>query len=264
MIAAALDSLRRRRAPGAGRRSVRGDLHGLPGRRRARRFTAALVAGAADPDGRGVVVLAIRGDFYGRCAEHAELSARVSANHVLVGPMRRDELRRAIELPAAARGAAGRAAAGRGAGRRRRGRARRAAAPLHHPARAVGAARGARLRPRATSEAAASAARSRGWPRAPTGASPRPSGAGRGRSCCASPAPRRGGGGFVRRRVPLAELEVERDEDAAGRSRCSPRAGSSPSTRARSRSPTRRSSASGRGCAPGSRRTPRAGASTST
>ena len=63
-------------------------------------FLDALVEGAADPDERLVVVLAIRADFYGRCAEHAELSTLVSANQVLVGPMRRDELRRAIELPA--------------------------------------------------------------------------------------------------------------------------------------------------------------------
>ena len=62
-------------------------------------FFDALVEGAADPDERLVVVLAIRGDFYARCAEHAELSTLVSANQVLVGPMRRDELRRAIELP---------------------------------------------------------------------------------------------------------------------------------------------------------------------
>jgi WD40 repeat protein/DNA-binding SARP family transcriptional activator len=63
-------------------------------------FLDALVEGAAHPDERLVVVLAIRADFYGRCAEHAELSTLVSANQVLVGPMRRDELRRAIELPA--------------------------------------------------------------------------------------------------------------------------------------------------------------------
>ena len=47
-----------------------------------------------------VVVLGIRGDFYGRCAEYPELAEQMSANTVLVGPMRRDELRRAIELPA--------------------------------------------------------------------------------------------------------------------------------------------------------------------
>jgi WD40 repeat protein/DNA-binding SARP family transcriptional activator len=63
-------------------------------------FAAALAALAADADRRAVVVLGIRGDFYGRCAEHAELSERMSANNMLVGPMRREELRRAIELPA--------------------------------------------------------------------------------------------------------------------------------------------------------------------
>jgi WD40 repeat protein len=63
-------------------------------------FLDALVEGVTDPDERLVVVLAIRADFYGRCAEHADLSTLISANQVLVGPMRRDELRRAIELPA--------------------------------------------------------------------------------------------------------------------------------------------------------------------
>ena len=63
-------------------------------------FLDALVEGAADPDQRLVVVLAIRADFYGRCAEHAELATLIGANQVLVGPMRRAELRRAIELPA--------------------------------------------------------------------------------------------------------------------------------------------------------------------
>jgi WD40 repeat protein/DNA-binding SARP family transcriptional activator len=63
-------------------------------------FLDALADGAADPNERLVVVLAIRADFYGRCAEHPDLSTLISANQVLVGPMRRDELRRAIELPA--------------------------------------------------------------------------------------------------------------------------------------------------------------------
>ena len=104
-------------------------------------FFDALVEGAGDPDERLVVVLAIRGDFYGRCAEHAELSTLVSANQLLVGPMRRDELRRAIELPA------------RRAGLRVEprlvsalvgdvaGRARRPAAALRRPGRALAAAR---------------------------------------------------------------------------------------------------------------------------
>jgi WD40 repeat protein/DNA-binding SARP family transcriptional activator len=63
-------------------------------------FVERLVTAAGDPDQRTVAVLAIRADFYGRCAEYEELSALMSANHVLVGPMRREELRRAIELPA--------------------------------------------------------------------------------------------------------------------------------------------------------------------
>ena len=47
-----------------------------------------------------IVLLAIRADFYGRCADYPGLSARISANNVLVGPMTREELPRVIELPA--------------------------------------------------------------------------------------------------------------------------------------------------------------------
>ena len=42
----------------------------------------------------------MRADFYGHCAAHARLARLVGANQVLVGPMRRDELQRAIEEPA--------------------------------------------------------------------------------------------------------------------------------------------------------------------
>jgi WD40 repeat protein/DNA-binding SARP family transcriptional activator len=63
-------------------------------------FADELVTAAEDPDRRVVVVVAIRGDFYGRCAEYPALASEMSANTVLVGPMRREELRRAIELPA--------------------------------------------------------------------------------------------------------------------------------------------------------------------
>ena len=108
------------------------------------------------------------------------------------------------------------------------------------------------------------AARSRAWPRTPTSASARPSGSGRGRCCCASPATTKQAEAFVRRRVPLDELELERDPDAARALAVLTEAACSPSTRARSRSPTRRCFASGRGCAAGSRPTPRAGAFTST
>ncbi|MGZ8648658.1 MAG: nSTAND1 domain-containing NTPase, partial [Solirubrobacteraceae bacterium] len=63
-------------------------------------FFATLVRAAGDRDGRGVVVLAVRADFYGRCAANPELSRLLGANHVLVGPLSRDELRRAIVRPA--------------------------------------------------------------------------------------------------------------------------------------------------------------------
>jgi WD40 repeat protein/DNA-binding SARP family transcriptional activator len=63
-------------------------------------FIAELARAARDRHGRTVVVLAVRADHYGRCAAYPELSSLLAANHVLVGLMRRDELRRAIELPA--------------------------------------------------------------------------------------------------------------------------------------------------------------------
>ena len=63
-------------------------------RRRARARPPATATTAA------IVVLALRADYYGRCAAYPELSSLLAANHVLVGPMRRDELRRAIERPA--------------------------------------------------------------------------------------------------------------------------------------------------------------------
>ena len=63
-------------------------------------FVDELVAAARDVQRRALVLVAVRADFYGRCAVYPELSRLLGANHVLVGPMRRDELRRAIELPA--------------------------------------------------------------------------------------------------------------------------------------------------------------------
>jgi WD40 repeat protein/DNA-binding SARP family transcriptional activator len=48
----------------------------------------------------GAIVLALRADQYGRCAGYPKLSRLLAANHVLVPPMTRDEIRRAIECPA--------------------------------------------------------------------------------------------------------------------------------------------------------------------
>jgi len=63
-------------------------------------FVDGLIADVRDPRRRTRVLVASRADFYGRCAAYPELARMLGANHVLVGPMRREELRRAIELPA--------------------------------------------------------------------------------------------------------------------------------------------------------------------
>ena len=47
-----------------------------------------------------VVVVAIRADQYGRCADYPDLSELLAANQVLVGAMGRDDLLRAVEYPA--------------------------------------------------------------------------------------------------------------------------------------------------------------------
>ena len=61
-------------------------------------FAEALTAltGRADT----VVVLAVRADHLGHCAELADIADLISGNQVIVGPMRESELRRAIEFPA--------------------------------------------------------------------------------------------------------------------------------------------------------------------
>jgi WD40 repeat protein/class 3 adenylate cyclase len=63
-------------------------------------FVELLTDAATRGDGRVSIVVAIRADFYGRCATYPALASLLSDNHVLVGPMEPAELRRAIELPA--------------------------------------------------------------------------------------------------------------------------------------------------------------------
>ena len=63
-------------------------------------FADALVAAVRDSRHPAVVLIALRADFYGRCASFPELWRMLGANHIPVGPLRRDELRRAIESPA--------------------------------------------------------------------------------------------------------------------------------------------------------------------
>ncbi len=65
--------------------------------RRARFFDEVL-------DRRGKTVVSLRADFFGHCAAYEELAAEVSANNVLLGPMTQNEMQRAIEEPARAKG----------------------------------------------------------------------------------------------------------------------------------------------------------------
>jgi WD40 repeat protein/DNA-binding SARP family transcriptional activator len=63
-------------------------------------FLARLVEFALDPERRVVVIVALRADFYGRCASYASFASLLSTSHVLAGPMQRAELARAITGPA--------------------------------------------------------------------------------------------------------------------------------------------------------------------
>ncbi len=54
--------------------------------------------------GGATLVLTLRSDFFGRCAEHPWLAQLIAANTVLVGPMAADELREAVQAPAAEAG----------------------------------------------------------------------------------------------------------------------------------------------------------------
>ena len=62
-------------------------------------FVAALTGAAKQWPENVAVILAIRGDYYGHCAPYPDL-VEALANHVLVGPLTHEELKRAIELPA--------------------------------------------------------------------------------------------------------------------------------------------------------------------
>jgi WD40 repeat protein len=64
-----------------------------------------MLGALVDPAGSRVrAVMAMRADFYGACATFPWLARRVTANQVLVGPMSRADLRKAIEQPATAAG----------------------------------------------------------------------------------------------------------------------------------------------------------------
>ena len=59
-----------------------------------------LLYAATVPDGRTIVVITIRADFYGHCSTYPMLAAGLSDHQVLVGAMHAEELRTAITRPA--------------------------------------------------------------------------------------------------------------------------------------------------------------------
>jgi WD40 repeat protein/DNA-binding SARP family transcriptional activator len=63
-------------------------------------FLDAITEPALMRDGRVTLLLAMRADQYGRCAEHSGLASLLATSQLLVGPMSSNELRSAIELPA--------------------------------------------------------------------------------------------------------------------------------------------------------------------
>ncbi|MEU3784718.1 hypothetical protein [Streptomyces sp900129855] len=67
------------------------------------RFLDLLLA-ARDPDSRLKVLVAVRADFYARCAEHRGLADALNDSGLLVGAMTADELRDAVVKPAQAVG----------------------------------------------------------------------------------------------------------------------------------------------------------------
>jgi WD40 repeat protein/class 3 adenylate cyclase len=69
-----------------------------------RRFLDALVDAASVPDGRTVVVVALRADFFGHGAAHEGLARLLEAHSLLLGSMDEDCLRAAIEGPAGVAG----------------------------------------------------------------------------------------------------------------------------------------------------------------
>jgi transcriptional regulator with XRE-family HTH domain len=80
------------------------ELYTLCGAEERTGFVDGMLALADRPDRRLRLVLSVRADFYGRCAEHPGLSQVLRDNQVLVGPMGQEELCAAVSRPAVAVG----------------------------------------------------------------------------------------------------------------------------------------------------------------
>ncbi|MFC4590710.1 nSTAND1 domain-containing NTPase [Sphaerisporangium corydalis] len=69
-----------------------------------RAFVNALLAAVREPEPRVLVVLGVRGDYWGHCAAYPDLAEVLQDAQFMVGPMRESELRRAVTAPAVAAG----------------------------------------------------------------------------------------------------------------------------------------------------------------
>jgi WD40 repeat protein len=63
-------------------------------------FVENVLTAALQPDGKALVVIAMRADFYAHCGQFDLLRQAVSSHQEYIGPMSMDNLRRAIEEPA--------------------------------------------------------------------------------------------------------------------------------------------------------------------
>jgi len=63
-------------------------------------FVENVLTAALQPNGKALVVIAMRADFYAHCAQFDLLRKAVSSHQEYIGPMSMDDLRRAIEEPA--------------------------------------------------------------------------------------------------------------------------------------------------------------------
>lgn len=63
-------------------------------------FINNLLTAAAEPDGRVIIIMMMRADFYAHCANYSQLREALAKHQEYIGAMNQEELRRAIEEPA--------------------------------------------------------------------------------------------------------------------------------------------------------------------
>ena len=64
------------------------------------RFIENLIYASSIENSRVTIILTMRADFYGKCAQYPDLADRITDTQMLVNPLTNDELRESIELPA--------------------------------------------------------------------------------------------------------------------------------------------------------------------